>query len=878
MKKLFFTSLFIAGLLIAPLSSISKPINKADAASGTYYSSITASSGTALLGQLHDLMVTTHKTYTTYTDCKTSSIVYSIEPGSSSDYVTDFYTQRDNPYVWNGGLSGHWNREHVWCQSHSIDHSGVNGQLWGEKGGGSDLHHLRPTEHDLNSTRNNHPYGLISDFTTADRNKNIVVSKYDNAPGGYYVKGYDVFEPLDTVKGDVARILFYVYMHYSSYKYIGGTIDSDNKTFYGELDLTDIVTTPANTEKAAFDLLLSWNASDPVSEEEIYRNEGVYAIQGNRNPFIDNSDYANAIWGDSDYIVVDSKQTLSTGETYQLRPVASDSNVKTFSYSTNNPSVATVSSAGLIRAVGQGNAVITVSATINSKPITATCSVTVTRGALEPITSIFKDYNFDDEEHMWTVKNRGYALSSGKGVWISESYPNAGATSKESFTDISKITVTYCTNSSSGEGSFSLKVGDNAKAYKPITYVTGGETLRELVFNYDIPQSGVIDFVANCSSNSIYIYSIKIEFAAAYNHIQSISFEDDSVNLAIGETYQSEITFNPDNATCKDVTYESTSESVVTVTDTGLITAISAGSASVIATSIDGNKTATLEVTVDSPVAPILGSKIACYELVESNLTDWSGEYLLVCGSLTWTGVDVAECNIGVTIKNKKIVTKPETASSLIVEKMSGGYSIKLSGGTNDGKYIGGENGANKIVFNSTAILNTISYNNESAQIVSNTSVMRYNSNKSNNRFRYFKAATYTDQNPVQLYKAVYFNDLITSWIDENMHMSSNVVGQCNSYYPIAKAALRSIENQYAGTIDEFRNNTDYALALSRYEAWANALNDLAPYVGSTISNAKVNAIVDDDSLFIILMISIASLAPICLFMLTNKKRKHLNK
>ena len=45
------------------------------------------------------------------------------------------------------------------------------------------------------------------------------------------------------------------------------------------------------------DLLLKWNDLDPVDQLEINRNNEVYKIQGNRNPFIDNSDYADMIWG-----------------------------------------------------------------------------------------------------------------------------------------------------------------------------------------------------------------------------------------------------------------------------------------------------------------------------------------------------------------------------------------------------------------------------------------------------------------------------------------------------------------------------------------------------------------------------------------------------
>ncbi len=47
------------------------------------------------------------------------------------------------------------------------------------------------------------------------------------------------------------------------------------------------------------DLLLDWHERDPVSQKEILRNEEVYAIQGNRNPFVDHPEFVERIWGDT---------------------------------------------------------------------------------------------------------------------------------------------------------------------------------------------------------------------------------------------------------------------------------------------------------------------------------------------------------------------------------------------------------------------------------------------------------------------------------------------------------------------------------------------------------------------------------------------------
>ncbi|MCQ2383035.1 MAG: endonuclease, partial [Clostridia bacterium] len=208
----------------------------------TYYSSIKIDEPDKLLGKLHDLMVNTHRTYTTYDNCKDSDIIYSIEPGTTSEYITDFYTQNNIARERTPHNAGGLNRAHVWCQSHSID-ADTGTQLWGTKGGGSDLHHVRPIEYTLNSKRNNTPYGKAINRVEAKSKSDINTFAY---LGGYLDTRNDIFEPLDTVKGDVARILFYDYTHYSSYRVIGGTTNGDqNKcNTYGHLLITNIVNTP----------------------------------------------------------------------------------------------------------------------------------------------------------------------------------------------------------------------------------------------------------------------------------------------------------------------------------------------------------------------------------------------------------------------------------------------------------------------------------------------------------------------------------------------------------------------------------------------------------------------------------------------------------
>ena len=262
---------------------------KVNAAEEDYYAPITATEGEELLGQIHDLITTTHTHYTSYDDSKkygpTTDPALNGESG-----VVEFYTHETiAEWTLNGSDAGRWNREHVWAQSLSKE-DGTGRQLWGKEGGGADLHHLRPSEVKMNADRGNDKYGEVSNGSPVYSKK---VDGTNSQIGGYHAGG--TFEPLDNVKGDVARIVLYVYTHYNTYANVHGTTNgSGQSSYFGTLPITNIIS--ASSEEAAFELLAEWNALDPVDEIEMTRNEEVFKLQHNRNPFIDHPEYANAIW------------------------------------------------------------------------------------------------------------------------------------------------------------------------------------------------------------------------------------------------------------------------------------------------------------------------------------------------------------------------------------------------------------------------------------------------------------------------------------------------------------------------------------------------------------------------------------------------------
>ena len=105
----------------------------------------------------------------------------------------------------------------------------------------------------------------------------------------------NVFEPSDVIKGDVARIIMYMYMHYNIASNVNNLSGWTDRSYYGEMHINWVMGT--QDVKSSFALLRLWNANDPVSAEEIARNNYAEQHQGNRNPFIDHPSYADKIWG-----------------------------------------------------------------------------------------------------------------------------------------------------------------------------------------------------------------------------------------------------------------------------------------------------------------------------------------------------------------------------------------------------------------------------------------------------------------------------------------------------------------------------------------------------------------------------------------------------
>lgn len=259
-----------------------------------YYDGIDGLDGQALVTALN-LIITNHTEYP-YTHSNTD--VWDIlreadEDPDNSDNIIMFYTGVSHPKdcqdtvtppafcevtVYDEAKLTEWNREHIWSKSRgefSDDNMTAH----------NDTHHLVAAERAMNSTKNNR---FFEDCHDGD-DTNIV----DRGYGNYTCNEWE-FEPRDEVKGDVARMLFYMAVRYQG-----------DATFDDGIDLV-LMDDPIEDKSLKLpvygdlDDLLRWHLEDPVDQWEIDRNEVIYSYQGNRNPFIELPELVELIWGTSD--------------------------------------------------------------------------------------------------------------------------------------------------------------------------------------------------------------------------------------------------------------------------------------------------------------------------------------------------------------------------------------------------------------------------------------------------------------------------------------------------------------------------------------------------------------------------------------------------
>jgi endonuclease I len=245
---------------------------------GNYYGAYQGLRGEALKSHLHGI-IRNHRVLSYQQVWE--ALEFTDQCDSIQENVVLIYTkrsqaksQRDRGTSFNYAANGYtlidsWNREHVWPKSHGFPNERDTAY--------TDLHHLRPADRSVNSARNTRSFGMAEEVYFD--NGGTVPTSCKTSRSDYS------WEPSDAVKGDIARMMFYMVVRYEGPAY--------------DLELVDYVV-PNNNKLpilGKLSTLLEWHRNDPVDSRERNRNALIFErYQGNRNPFIDHPEFVDLIW------------------------------------------------------------------------------------------------------------------------------------------------------------------------------------------------------------------------------------------------------------------------------------------------------------------------------------------------------------------------------------------------------------------------------------------------------------------------------------------------------------------------------------------------------------------------------------------------------
>lgn len=236
--------------------------------SGTYYANANGKSGAALRTALGNI-INPH----TNIGYKGLFDAYRKTDKRADGKVRDWYSNTTN-YDFDDHTGGYSKEGDMYNREHSVPQSwfGSSNVIV------SDIVHVIPTDGYVNNRRGNNP---LAEVLTVSYQSNNGYSKL----GSCKTEGFNgvVFEPNDEIKGDMARIYFYMATCYESACADWGNVFSSSNNGF---------------ESWYIDMLMRWAKQDPIDDVEIARNNAVYEVQGNRNPYVDYPGLEEYIWGD----------------------------------------------------------------------------------------------------------------------------------------------------------------------------------------------------------------------------------------------------------------------------------------------------------------------------------------------------------------------------------------------------------------------------------------------------------------------------------------------------------------------------------------------------------------------------------------------------
>ncbi len=470
-------------------------------------------------------------------DAGTEVIVWDMYSDNPTGFENEFtfISEQCGSYQGEGNC---YNREHTfpkswWGGSTSIDAY-------------TDLFTVLPADGWINGIRSNNPYGEVQAGTeTRITNNGTVLGSSSISIPGY---SNSVFEPIDAYKGDLARGYFYMATRYEN------TIASwENNTVESDAVL-DGTTYPVY-EQWMIDMLINWHNLDPVDQKEIDRNEAVYAIQGNRNPFIDHPEYVGLIWnncsggGDTEAPTTPTNLSASntTEVTTDLTWNGSTDNVGVIGYNIYQDGLMVATSAtnsstitGMTSGTTYAYYVTAYDAAGNESTFSNTINVTTTSPS--SLTVLHEGYfetgwdGWQDGGSDCARYSGGYSSEGSYSIRIRDNSGTASAMTSPSF-DISSystidIDFSFYPRSMENNEDFWLRYYDGNVWQTIATFVKGVDFNNNTFYainisidneNYNFPSNAQFRFQCDASGNNDQIYIDEVVITADANTASRLS-------------------------------------------------------------------------------------------------------------------------------------------------------------------------------------------------------------------------------------------------------------------------------------------------------------------------------------------------------------------
>lgn len=465
-----------------------------------------------------------------------------------------------------GASKGQWNKEHAWPNSRGA----------GDKGPGNDPQMLRASAVSLNENRGNKMYA---------------------ESGAYDPMSADNYEP---ARGESARVIFYTATMYYQTCGTGGTSSGTTP-----LELTENAGDASGLHTMGkVSALLKWNASYPVTAEEVHRNEYLAGQGYARNPFIDHPSWANYIWS--------VNTTDNGGGTSSNNYTRTASYTSTSSSSQNSGATSISTSGSTSSSISSSSSSVTPDSLYDAVKETSDIVTTPTR-----LVSIVGKGSGDDyhalkaamintyyvDQAQVSMSNGSMVFSDGVGTFeVEASSKNQGFYTLK---DAGTTAMGYLSGTVSGTHyNLGFEAAESQNSQWNITIAADGKmVLKSASGVYAKYDSTYSDFTGSSTSADLFAFKKKAAIA-----VTSLSLNVETLNLKVDESSTLVATVNPENAVNKNVSWSSSDEAIASVDQTGVVVAHKVGEANITVTSVDGGKTASCLVHVNDNGNPGGGS------------------------------------------------------------------------------------------------------------------------------------------------------------------------------------------------------------------------------------------------------------------------------